>query len=139
MKDATIEIDGSFQSIVLLTGITSEAEKVFDGVRLIPLSNSTGELPRCWGGLPNPNQDFFRKMLLVIDYSIFPIFHNPFLPAATKDEWEDKWDMQKDRFRFEVKSKEFSSFNETDFRENFCQALSVACNSAVQIDSVLTI
>ena len=101
-EKCTMEIEGSFQAIILLTGLTSEAEiQVFDGVRLIPLSNSTGELPRCWGGLSNPNQTFFKRTLLVIDYSVFPIFHNPFLPAA-EDKWEDKWDMQKDQFRFEV-------------------------------------
>lgn len=133
----TNEIDGSFEAIALLTGITSETEiQIFDGICLIPLSNSTGDLPRCWGGLLNPNRDFFEKMLLVIDYSIFPIFHNPFLPATTEDKWEDKWDMQKDRFRFEVKNREFSNFNEADFHEKFCQALSLACNSAVQIDTV---
>lgn len=136
-EKCTKEMESSFQSIALLTGTTSETEiHVFDGVRLIPLSNSTGDLPRCWGGLPNPNRDSFNKMLLVIDYSIFPVFHNPFLPATTEDKWEDKWDMQKDRFRFEVKDKEFSNFNEADFHEKFCQALSLACNSAVQIDTV---
>ena len=57
----------------------------FDGVCLIPLSNSTGDLPRCWGGLPNPNQNFFRRTLLAIEYSVFPIFHNPFLLATTED------------------------------------------------------
>ena len=136
-EKCTKKIEGSFQAIALLTGITSEAEiQVFDGVRLIPLSNSTGALPRCWGGLSNPNQDSSEKMLLVIDYSIFPIFHNPFLPTTTEDEWQDKWDMQKDRFRFEVKNREFSNFNEADFHKKFCQALSLACNSAVQIDTV---
>ena len=135
-EKCTRETDGSFQSIVLLTGITSEAEiQVFDGVRLIPLPNSTEGRPRCWGGLPNPNQGAFRKMLLVIDYSIFPIFHNPFLPETTGTKWQDKWDMQKERFRFEVENREFSNFNETDFHEKFCQALSLACNSAVQIDT----
>ena len=44
--------------------------------------------------------------------------------------------MQKDRFRFDVKNREFSNFNEADFQEKFCQALSLACNSAVQIDTV---
>ncbi|MDE0424324.1 MAG: hypothetical protein OXN25_05610 [Candidatus Poribacteria bacterium] len=135
-EKCTKKIGSSFQSVVLLTGITSAAEiPVFDGVRLIPLSNSTRDLPRCWGGLPNPNRDFYKKTLLVIDYSVFPIFHNPFLPATTGTNWEDKWDMQKARFRFEVKSREFSNFNETDFHEKFCQALSLACNSAVQIDT----
>ena len=137
LERCTKEIDGSFQAIILLTGITLEAEiQVFDGFRLIPLSNSTGDLPRCWGGLPNPNRDFFKRTLLVIDYSVFPIFHNPFLSATTEDKWEDKWDMQEDRFRFEVKNREFSNLNEADFHEKFCQALSLACNSAVQIDTV---
>ena len=135
-EKCTKAMEGSFQAIILLTGITAEAEiQVFDGVRLIPLSNSTGDLPRCWGGLPNPNQDFFKRMLLVIDYSVFPIFHNPFLPT-TEDKWQDKWDMQKDLFRFEVKNREFSNFNEADFHDKFCQALSLACNSAVQINTV---
>ncbi|MYB00573.1 hypothetical protein F4X90_12985 [Candidatus Poribacteria bacterium] len=135
-EKCTKKIGSSFQSVVLLTGITSAAEiPVFDGVHLIPLPNSTRDLPRCWGGLPNPNRDLYKKTLLVIDYSVFPIFHSPFLPAATGTNWEDKWDMQKARFRFEVKSREFSNFNETDFHEKFCQALSLACNSAVQIDT----
>ena len=137
LERCTKEIDGSFQAIILLTGLTLEAEiQVFDGFSLIPLSNSTGGRPRCWGGFPNPNRDFFGKALLVIDYSVFPIFHNPFLPATTEDKWEDKWDMQEDRFRFEVKNREFSNLNEADFHEKFCQALSLACNSAIQIDTV---
>ena len=137
LERCTQEIYGSFQAIILLTGITLEAEiQVFNGFRLIPLSNSTGDLPRCWGGLPNPNRDFFRKTLLVIDYSVFPIFHNPFLSATTEDKWEDKWDMQEDRFRFEVKNREFSNLNAADFQKKICQALSLACNSAVQIDTV---
>ncbi len=135
-EKCTTEIEGFFQAIILLMGITSETEiQVFDGIYLIPLSNSPWNLPRCWGGLPNPNLNFFEKMLLVIDYSVFPIFHNPFLPVTTEDKW-DKWDMQKDRFRIEVKNGEFSNFNEADFQKQFCQALSLACNSAVQIDTV---
>ena len=137
LERCTKEIDGSFQAIILLTGITLEAEiQIFDGFRLIPLPNSTRELPRCWGGLLNPNRAFFRKTLLVIDYSVFPIFHNPVLPATTENKWQDKWDMQEDRFRFEVKNREFSILNEVDFHKKICQALSLACNSAVQVDTV---
>ena len=138
-EKCTSETDGSFQSIVLLQGIRSEDEfQVFDGIRLIPFSVYTSEpkLPRYLKGSINPYYGLYEGMMLVIDYSVFPIFQNPFLPETIGTKWEDKWDMQKDRFRFEVKSREFSNFNEEDFHEKFCQALSLACNSAVQFDGV---
>ena len=136
-EKCTTETDGSFQSIVLLQGIRSEDEfQVFDGIHLIPFSVYTSEpkLPRYLKGSINPYYGLYEGMMLVIDYSVSPIFHNPFLPGTTETKWEDKWDMQKDRFRFEVKNREFLNFNEEDFHEKICQALSLACNSAVQFD-----
>ena len=136
-EKCTSETDGSFQSIVLLQGIRSEDEfQVFDGIRLIPFSVYTSEpkLPRYLKGSINPYYGLYEGMMLVIDYSVSPIFHNPLLPKTTGTERKDKWDIQKERFQFKVKNREFSNFNEENFHEKICQSLSLACNSAVQFD-----
>ena len=136
-EKCTSETDGSFQSIVLLQGIRSEDEfQIFDGIRLIPFSVYTSEpkLPRYLKGSINPYYGSYEGMMLVIDYSVSPIFHNPLLPKTTGTQRKDKWDIQKERFQFKVKNREFSNFNEENFHEKICQSLSLACNSAVQFD-----
>ena len=72
---------------------------------------------------------FFSKTLLIIDYSISPMFHKPILPALFRSEF----DHQKEPFRVEVCGGNFLDFNEADFFQKFCQALSLACNFPVQI------
>ena len=68
-----------FQNYFLLTGIKVEQElKVLDGVSLIPLSNSTANLP---AHLPSmldaASTEFLSKTLLKVDLSVFPILHRP--------------------------------------------------------------
>ena len=127
----TKETGGSFQAITLLSGIMLETEiEVFEGIRLVPLPNSTSELPRYWRSLSDTNRwDFLRKALLVIEYSVFPIFHNPYLPETK----EDKWVKQKAKFQVKEKGSKYTDFDKFDFHMEFCRALSLACNSAVQI------
>ena len=129
----TEEESGSYKVIALLKGITLEEEKqVFEGIQLIPLPDSVSELPSY---LPytvhrGMSEDYFcSRTLLVINYSISPIFHKPVLLATTSDEFNS----QKARFQTEVKGGQFPNLNETDFYEKFCQALSLACNSPVEI------
>ena len=127
----TENTDGFFQTIALLGGITLKEEiQVFEGIRLVPISNSTSGIPHYCRSLPNVNPgNFLNKTLLVIDYSVFPIFHNPFLSPSI----EDKWSKQRDRFRFKRKGGEYPEFDKLDFHTEFCRALSLTCNSAVQI------
>ena len=129
---------GSFQYIALLEGIKVEKEiQVFDGLRIVPLPKSTSELPDC---LPydlsvNP-VDLLGKTLLVIDASISPIFCEPqpqgidsnvrpgFEVEVTgnflKNGNVDNFDIMTDSYVY-------------DFYDNFCWALSLTCNSAVQV------
>ena len=125
---------GLFQHIALLEGIRIETEiQVFEGIRLVPLPSSKSELPSHLESIPRPNAPnyFFEKTTLVIDYSIFPIFHNPSLPVATTG--NERFFNQRDRFHVEINGGKFPSFNEWDFYIKYCQALSLACNSPVKI------
>ena len=141
-EKSTNQMISDYKSIILLSGITSETKiQVFDGISLISLSyltkNPTTELLYLPSNIINFDPYILNKMLmLVIDYSISPIFHNPSLLETTEIKRENKWDMEKERFRFEVKNREFSNFNEVDFHKKFCQALSLSCNSAVQTEAV---
>ena len=100
-KEASI----SFEFIALLEGITLETEiQVFEGVRLVPLPSThvVSQLPRCLGNIPLASTSrFFKKTMLVIDYSISPVFQNPILAA----EAEDKLIRHAKGFRIEPKGK----------------------------------
>ena len=116
---------GSVQYIALLEGIRLESEiQVFDDIRLVPLPASTADLPRYLPRLithtSGLSESFFcSKTLIIIDYSVSPIFHHP-LKKATRHE---HFNQTNRKIRINV----------ADLSENFCQALSLACNSAVQI------
>ena len=152
-EKCTEETQGSFQTIALLEGIKLASEiQVFEGIHLIPLPSSKSEFPTYFGSIPSPKvTNYFGKTLLVTDYSIFPIFHKPSSLAKTPDEPDSyvlilpgigstvpthvpvEWAKQRARFKVEVDGGKFPDFKEVDFYSNFCQALSLACNSAVQI------
>ncbi len=133
LERSTKETHGFFQTIALLSGINLEEEiQVYEGVHLIPIPNSESEFPRylrhiC--GFKTANY-FFAKTLLVIDHSISPLFHKPFLPAASTS---SEYSKQKERFKVELNSAKYREFTETDFDKKFCQVLSLVCNSSVQI------
>ena len=123
---------GSFQYMALLHGIKIDTEiQIFEGIKLVPLSNSSSELPNY---LPPQMGDgplsvnFLSKVLLVIDASISPVFHKPF-PEIFRGGYE------KGHFPFqvEVNGKKFTDSGQDNFRSAICQALSLACNSAVEI------
>ena len=136
-KDAPV----SFESITLLKGITLEAEiQVFDGIRLVPIPASS-DLPRCLGSFSQTDiSDFYWETMLVIDYSISPIFQKPSLAvvkAADKNYTHvmEKPPMEIEGFRIKAKggkSSEYTFTASTVFHQKFCQALSLACNSGVK-------
>ena len=122
----TENTSGSFQYFALLEGIRVEEEiQVFEGMRIAPLPSSTSELPHYLPPnllTPGRSVDFLGKTLLVINASISPIFCKPFLPEVFLE-----------NFQVEVTGGKFPNFKNGDFYEKFCQALSLTCNSAVQI------
>ena len=151
----TEETQGSFQTITLLEGIKLEEEiQVFEGIHLIPLPSSVSEFPTHFGSNISAKtpHNFTGKTLLVINYTIFPIFHRPSSLAKTPDEPSGsyhvglpgigsplpndvpvEWAKQREKFKVEVDGGKFPNFKEAEFYNNFCQALSLACNSAVQV------
>ena len=136
-KDASV----SFESITLLKGITLETEiQVYDGIRLVPIPASS-DLPRCLGSFSQTDiSDFYWETMLVIDYSISPIFQKPSLAvvkAADKNYTHvmEKPPMEIEGFLIKAKggkSPEYTLAASTVFHQKFCQALSLACNSGVQ-------
>ena len=128
----TKETHGPFQYMALLEGIRLEAEiQVFEGIRLVSLPLSSSELPHY---LPNFSFTFLGPSIssllggtvLIIDASVSPIFHKPFPDLFQKDNLP---------FQVEVNSGKFLNFDfdMDDFYAEFCRALSLACNSAIQI------
>lgn len=149
----TEETQGSFQTITLLEGIKLEGKiQVFEGIYLISLPSSVLEFPTHFGSNISAKtpHNFTGKTLLVIDYTIFPIFHKPSPVPKAPDEPNSysvglpgiglplpnstpvEWVKQRERFRVEVDGGKFPDFKEADFNDKFCEALSLACNSAVQ-------
>ena len=136
-KDASV----SFESITLLKGIALETEiQVFDGIRLVPVPASS-DLPRCLGSFSQTDVSYFHwETMLVIDYSISPIFQKPSLAvvkAADKNYTHvmEKPPMEIEGFRIKAKggkSPEYTFTASTVFHQKFCQALSLACNSGVK-------
>ena len=132
----TKDTPGSAQSIALLEGINIKTEiPIFEGIRLVRLPNSTWELPPYSRNLYIHPSDtstgsFLGKTLLIIDYSVFPIFHPPFDPTTTIQEYRK---LLNRTFHVEINGDKSADSYVDDFSEEFfCQALSLACNSAVQ-------
>ena len=126
----TEETSVSFQHFALLDGIRLEAGiQIYKGIQLVPLSKTSSYFHHYWPtffastiGMP---EDFRQsKTVLIIDCSVSPIFHKPFPRLSQKDDYP---------FRVEVNGENFRNFMEDDFCEQFCQALSLACNFSVQI------
>ena len=127
----TTDPQASFQYWALLEGISVDEEtQIFDGVRLVPPPDSLSELSQLFNFTVSEWQQtpLGEKTLLVIDASVSPIFHKPdprgYYPGST--------------FRVKEDSGKFPNFDESeiyndDFYTELCQALSLVCNSAVQI------
>ena len=126
----TTDTQASFQYWALLEGIyVEEATQIFDGVRLVPPPDSLLELSQrfnlsvseWWSNI------LHEKTLLVVDASVSPVFHKPDLRGSYTGT----------DFRVKENSGKFPNFNESeiyndDFYTELCQALSLACDSAVQ-------
>ena len=129
---------GSFQSIASLEGIWLETEiQVCEGVRLAPFSRST--TPEIWGYLRNLSTYAFGqvedppigKTLLIIDRPVFSIFHKP-----SQKPFQDEVRVDDVLFQFKLDGEKFPNSSAVDsFEKFFCQALSLACSSPVQIAS----
>ena len=127
---------GYFQSITSLEGIRLETEvQICKRVRLVPFSRST--TPEIWGYLHDLSSYAFSlvedlpigKALLIIDRPIFSIFHRP-----SQEPFQDGARVDDVPFQFELAGEKFTNSSAVDsFRKLFCQALSLACNSAIQI------
>lgn len=126
----TTDTQASFEYWALLEGIYVEEEiQIFDGVRLVPPPDSLSELSQrfnlsvseWWSNI------LHEKTLLVVDASVSPVFHKPDLVGSYTDT----------DFLFKEDSGKFPNFKEStiyndDFYTELCQALSLACDSAVQ-------
>ena len=123
----TTDTHVSFQYMTLLEGIKVEEKmEIFDGVHLIPLSDSSSELPPYLPSTFNAELpfSFIGKTVLIIDASISPIFTKAHPDGFRIDHFP---------FKVEVNNKKLPNFNEMEFYEKICSALSLSCNSAVQV------
>lgn len=127
----TTDTQASFQYWALLEGISvGEKIQIFDGVKLVPPPDSLLELSQLFNFSLYEwrSNSLSEKGLLVIDASVSPVFHKPDLRGSYTGA----------DFLFKEDSGKFPNFNEStvyndDFYTDLCQALSLACNSAVQI------
>ncbi|MDE0317130.1 MAG: HEPN domain-containing protein [Candidatus Poribacteria bacterium] len=126
---------GFYQDIVSLEGIVVEEEiQVCEGVKLVPFPQSTTfEFESYFPGHSIRDSRFARqtnmgKTLLIIDCPLLSIFHK------SSHESFDGMLVGDLPFQIETDNIKFSNHDEVNsFRELFCQALSLACNSPVQI------
>ena len=128
---------GSFQCIVLLAGINPRAKiQVFEGIKLVPLSQSKSDLPHYLPDLSDfygISADSVRgKTLLIIDHIVSPVFHRPF-PLPASHMMQEHRALVDRTFQAKINSSDLPKSVKTDFSGMyFCQALSLACNIPVQ-------
>ena len=119
-----------YQSITSLEGITIETEiQICRGIRLVPI-------PRDIAFQLNHNLLRYHHRhrdkgttLLIIERLRYSVFHKPSETTFDEDQAVD--------LPFQVEANEIELSNEGmvgDFRETFCQALSLACNTMVMFD-----
>ena len=122
----------SFKYCALLAGITIDKEtQIFDGVRLVPPLDSLSNLSQLFNFNVSEWQltPLREKTLLVVDASVSPIFifHKP----------DPRGYYSGSTFRVKEYSGKFPDFNASEIYDDFytelCQALSLVCNSPVQI------
>ncbi len=129
----TTETHDSFQYLAILEGIKLKSEiQVYEGIRLVPLPENKSQLPRY---LLNPTlqryaDKFTGRTLLIIDCFIFPMFCKP---VPNQDSSSQALQECLSRFRVEVGNSTFPNFDVEFFYNKFCQAMSLGCNSNVQI------
>ena len=120
----------NYQSITSFEGITIETEiQICRGIRLVPI-------PRDIAFQLNHNLSTFHRRhrdkgttLLIIERLRHSVFHKPSETIFDED--------QPVNLPFQVEANEIELSNEGmvwDFRETFCQALSLACDTMVMFD-----
>ena len=110
---------GSFLRIALLRGASVEHEvQLYDGVQFVPLPSSSSDFPTF---MPDPTmfgvteRAFTSETVVVMDYTVTPLFCKPARDGT-------------DQFQEAPNSKDAPSFD----LDRFCQALSLAANSAIR-------
>ncbi len=128
-----------FQDIASIEGIQLEDEiELFEGVLISTVPGQNPEHLLLKHNLHVSIFDFrsnmrdyspFGKTLLVIDRPVFSIFHKP-----SQQPFEHETRVDDLPFQLELEGERFTDPMVIDsFRKLFCQALSLACNCAVQI------
>ena len=115
-----IERDAAtYQLFGLLAGVRVDQElQISPGIRLVPIPNSTNELPPHLPLWPYWNPvDLLGRTLIAVDHNILPIFLNPRLTEMDV----------RGPFTDSATSAEYPDFN----IERFCQALSLAGDASI--------
>ena len=129
---------GYFQSVASLEGIKLEADiQVYRGARLVTVPDiASGPIPasllRHMPSFLHIRESEFSargKRLLMIDRPAFFKFHKP-----SQESFDEETRIDDLPFHFELDGEQFTNPQAVrSFQNLFCQALSLACNSAVQI------
>ena len=131
---------GYFQHVASLEGIRLESEiPVFPGVRLVTVSGSSSgdppsglkrHMPSFLSFFEREEEYFARgKTLLIIDRPLFSICHK-----RSQKMFDDSPRIDALPYQFDLDGEKFTNSEAVkSFEKLFCQALSLACNSAVQI------
>ena len=112
----------SYQVFGLLSGVRVEQEiQIGQGIRLIPLPKFISDLPPYLSHLGYlSDDDLLGRTLLMVDYSISPIFLNPLRMGALQG--------AELPFQRQVSCADYPNF---DLGE-FCDALSLSCDASIQ-------
>ena len=118
-----------YQNMTLLRGLRTDREiAVSNGIRLIPLPNTSTDLPHYMSELSGPMgprpEDFLLDTILVVDASVSPVFINPTQTVGDGNEISDRSKV----FQYEDASGENPGFD----TEQFCEALSLIAGRPVQ-------
>lgn len=115
-----------YHRIALLNGVRVEKEiEVSKGIRLVPLPLSSAELPSIF-----PYMDYMRpsdllgRTVLIIDFLVSPTFLNPVITTNTVE----------DSFKHTPLNVDYPDFDV----EEYCEALSMSSNGAVQYIALWT-
>ncbi len=132
-------LQGYFQSVASLEGIRLESEiPVFKGVRLVTVPDLTSgpipasllrQMPGFLFFLARESEFSARgKTLLIMDRPVFSICHK-----RSQEMFDDEFPIDNLPYQFDLDGDKFTNSEVVrSFEKFFCQALSLACNSAVQ-------
>lgn len=119
----------TYKKMTLLKGLRTDREiEVSNGIRLVPLPNSSGALPHYLPELYGPTgprpEDIFLDTILVVDASVAPVFVNPTKTVGDDSGMPDRREV----FTFKDASGERLGFD----TKQFCEALSLVAKGAVR-------